>query len=127
MKKLSAKTKLIGLSIILFVNGCASHPEPIVDMKGVNEKQFQIDKTECQKYSEKIDPKKGIVKGAATGGIIGAATGAIIKNKRNNDSAIEKAGVGAIYGVTRSGINAEREKQKVFKSCMRGRGYKVLN
>jgi len=127
MKKLLTKTQYIALSIIFFLNGCASHPEPIVDMKGVNEKQFQIDKTECQKYSENIDPIKGIAKGAATGGIIGGATGTVIKNKRNHGSATEKAGVGAIYGATRSGINAEREKQKVFKTCLRGRGYKVLN
>ena len=37
------------------------------------------------------------------------------------------AGYGAIYGGTRSGLDADREKQMVFKRCMRGRGYRVLN
>ena len=39
----------------------------------------------------------------------------------------EAAGLGAIFGGTRSGLEADREKQQVFKRCMRGRGYKVLN
>jgi hypothetical protein len=37
------------------------------------------------------------------------------------------AGYGAVWGATRSGINGAREQEQVFKRCMRGRGYQVLN
>jgi hypothetical protein len=38
------------------------------------------------------------------------------------------AAVGAaLYGGTRSALDADRDKQAVFKRCLRGRGYRVLN
>lgn len=51
----------------------------------------------------------------------GAATGAI------TGDVAQGAGYGGIYGGTQTGINAEREKQRVFTRCLRGRGYRVLN
>jgi hypothetical protein len=53
--------------------------------------------------------------------VIGAATGAI------SGDVAQGAGYGGIYGGTHTGINAEREKQRVFTRCLRGRGYRVLN
>ena len=52
---------------------------------------------------------------------MGAIGGAI------NGDAGKSAATGALYGGTRSGLDADREKQKVFKRCLRGRGYRVLN
>jgi hypothetical protein len=66
---------------------------------------------------------EGMGKGAAVGAAVGAATGAVSDRREVG----EAAGIGAIYGGTRSGLDADREKQKVFKNCMRGRGYRVLN
>jgi outer membrane lipoprotein SlyB len=103
--------------------GCAAHPDPIVDTKGVDPKQLAEDWDECEAYTEEIVLAKGIGKGAATGAAVGAATGAVSSRRDVG----EAAGVGAIYGGTRSGLDADREKQKVFKNCMRGRGYRVLN
>lgn len=37
------------------------------------------------------------------------------------------AATGALIGGTRSGLDADRAKQRVFKRCLRGRGYRVLN
>ena len=73
--------------------------------------------------TEEIVVAKGVGKGAAAGAAVGAATGAV-SSRRDID---EAAGVGAIYGGARSGLDADREKQAVFKNCMRGRGYRVLN
>ena len=59
------------LSITIFsacaLLGCASHPEPIVDMKGVSQSKYKIDWKECKSYSEKIKTQEGSAKGAATG------------------------------------------------------------
>ena len=93
--------------------GCASHPEPIVDMKGVSQSKYKIDWKECKSYSEKIKIQEGST--------IGAATETIRGDTEKN------TGYGAIIGATRSGLNADKEKQAVFKRCLRGRGYRVLN
>ena len=37
------------------------------------------------------------------------------------------AGYGAIGGGTRSALYNQREKERVVKNCLRGRGYRVLN
>lgn len=109
--------------LVLLVAGCAAHPDPIIDTKGVDPERLADDWKECEAYTEEIVMAKGIGKGAAVGAAVGAATGAV-SNRRDVD---EAAGMGAIYGGTRSGLEADREKQKVFKNCMRGRGYRVLN
>ena len=103
--------------------GCAANPEPIIDTKGVDPDLLAQDMAECEAYTEQINVAEGVGKGAALGGAVGAATGAV-SNRREVD---EGAGLGAIYGGTRSGLEADREKQRVWKNCMRGRGYRVLN
>ena len=101
--------------------GCAAHPDPIIDTKGVDQEQLAQDWDECESYTEEIAIEKGVAKGAATGTVVGGLAGAI------DGDAGKGAGYGAIYGGTRSGLDADRQKQMVFKRCMRGRGYRVLN
>ena len=112
---------LASLATTVLLGGCAAHPDPIIDMKGVNEEQLARDWEDCESYTEQIRIEKGTAKGAAGGAVIGAATGAI------GGDAAEGAGYGAIYGATRSGLDADWDKQNVFKRCLRGRGYRVLN
>lgn len=100
---------------------CAAHPDPIIDTKGVDPERLAADWEECEAYTEQIVIGEGVAKGAALGGAVGAATGAI------HGEVGSGAATGALYGGTRSGLDADREKQKVFKRCMRGRGYRVLN
>ena len=102
-------------------SGCAAHPDPIVDMKGVDPDAFAEDWKECETYSQEIQIGKGVAKGTATGAAVGAIAGAI------DGDVAESAGYGGLYGGTRSGLDADREKQQVFKRCLRGRGYRVLN
>ena len=109
--------------IVAMVAGCAAHPDPIIDTKGVDPDRLAADWDECEVYTEEIIIARGVGKGAAGGAAVGAATGAV-SNRREVD---EAAGLGAIYGGTRSGLDADRQKQQVFKNCMRGRGYRVLN
>ncbi len=112
---------VIGALCAILVSGCASHPEPIIDMQGVDEAAFEADWAECQEYSEEVIIAKGAARGAAGGAVAGAAAGAIGGN------ADAGAGYGAIWGATRSSADGAREKQMVFKRCLRGRGYRVLN
>ncbi len=104
--------------------GCAAHPDPIIDTKGVDPDEMAVDWQECEAYTEEVSVAKGTAKGAGLGGAIGAVVGSI---GGNSTDVAESAAYGAIYGGTDSGLEADRDKQEVFKRCMRGRGYRVLN
>lgn len=118
MKKISHSLAAL---FVLAIAGCAAHPDPIIDMQGVDPNALAKDRGECEAYTEEILISQGIIKGGATGAVVGALGGAI-----DGDTG-EGAAAGALYGGTRSGLDADREKQKVFKRCLRGRGYRVLN
>lgn len=105
----------------MIMAGCASHPEPIIDMQGVDPVAMQADWDDCEAYSDEVVVARGTARGAAGGAVAGAAAGAI------GGDADRGAGYGAIWGATRSAIDGDREKRAVFKRCMRGRGYRVLN
>lgn len=109
------------LPIMIIVAACAAHPDPIVDMKGVDPEALAEDWRECEAYSEEVVISRGVAKGSATGAAVGAVAGAI------SGDVGEAAATGALYGGTRSGLDADRDKQMVFKRCLRGRGYRVLN
>jgi hypothetical protein len=115
------RLKLAGPLGALLLAGCAAHPDPIVDMQGVDSAMYQQDLNDCQGYGDQIDTATGVTKGVAAGGAVGAATGAI------SGHTAEGAGYGAIAGGARSAQLNEREKQRVVKNCMHGRGYRVLN
>ncbi len=112
---------LVILGLTAAIAGCAAHPDPIVDMQGVNPDLLAKDWEDCEGYSQEIVVSKGVAKGAGVGGGVGAVGGAI------NGDVGRTAANGALIGATRSGLDANREKQRVFKRCLRGRGYRVLN
>jgi hypothetical protein len=98
--------------------------KPIVDTKGVNMSQYELDLEECSTFAEDISTGKSIAKGAVTGAAVGAVIEAITGDVRSRRDAIE---VGAVSGGAQSGIRAVREKEQIVRRCLRGRGYKVLN
>lgn len=104
-------------------SGCAAHPDPIIDTKGVDPELMAQDWDECEAYTEEVSVAAGTAKGAGLGAAIGAVVGSI----DGRGSVGEDAAYGAVYGGTDSGLQADRDKQQVFKRCMRGRGYRVLN
>ena len=118
---MSIYKKLIITATGVILAGCAANPDPIIDQQGVDQEELAQDWAECEAYSEEIDIVKGIAKGAATGAIVGGVAGAIGGDSR------ESTVYGGLYGATRSGLDADRDKQMIFKRCMRGRGYRVLN
>ena len=113
--------RIAGLIACSIVAACSSHPDPIIDMRGVDPLLMQADWDECEAYSDEVVVARGMASGAAGGAVAGAAAGAISGN------AGPGAGYGAVWGATRSGTNGAREQEQVFKRCMRGRGYRVLN
>ena len=123
---------LITALFLITLSGCVANSsgsifessKPIIDTKGVNMSQYEIDHKECSIFSEDISTGKSIAKGAVTGAAVGAVIEAITDDVRSRRDAIE---VGAVSGGAQSGIRAVREKEQILKRCLRGRGYKVLN
>lgn len=103
------------------LSGCAAHPGPIVDMKGVSQADYERDLAECERYAAQINPAAGVARGAAAGAAVGAAAGAVVGNPGRG------AGLGAVSGGAESARLNDRERRRVVKNCMRGRGYRVLN
>jgi outer membrane lipoprotein SlyB len=114
---------LASLTLATQLVGCAAHPDPIIDTKGVDPDAMAQDWEECEAYTEEISIAQGTAKGAGLGAAIGAVVGSI----GGGGDVAEDAAYGAVYGGTDSGLEADRDKQAVFKRCMRGRGYRVLN
>ena len=124
---------LANLLCFCLVSGCIAtnsgsifnaNGKPIVDTKGLNMVQYELDLEECSTFAEDISTGKSIAKGAVTGAAVGAVIEAITDDVRSRRDAIE---VGAVSGGAKSGIRAVREKEQVVRRCLRGRGYKVLN
>ena len=115
----SRPTVLTILAVVLA--GCAAHPDPIIDMKGVNSDALAQDWEECEVYTHEIIVAKGVARGTTAGAAVGAVAGSI------NGDVGRGAANGALYGGTRSALDADRDKQRVFKRCLSGRGYRVLN
>lgn len=115
------RTNIAMLCLALLAAGCAAHPRPIIDAKGEDPDQLARDMQECEAYSREVDIGQGVARGAALGSAVGAVAGAI------EGDVGESAAYGGLYGGTRSGLDADRERQMVFKRCMSGRGYRVLN
>lgn len=125
MKNLGRILAVVAVAVLhTALSGCAAHPDPIVDMKGVDPNALAKDWDDCEAYSEEIVIAQGVAKGGAVGTAVGAAAGAI---DGDSGDVAEGAAIGALYGGTRSGLDADRDKQQVFKRCLRGRGYRVLN
>lgn len=122
--------KLIGLAVVLILSGCMAHrqhhggSEVIVDTKHVDMQAYYQDLHECRSYAAQVNTTEKIVGKTVGGAVIGGAVGAIAGD---SDAAKRAAGVGGVLGAVRGTGQAHREKQRVVKNCLRGRGYRVLN
>jgi uncharacterized protein YcfJ len=116
MRHLLATLLLLGL-----VTACTTTDEIIIDTKGVNMTQYNQDLAECRAYSDEVKTGQKVAKGAASGAVVGGLIGAI------TGDAGKAAGVGAVGGGARGASEGSRDEVQVVKSCLRGRGYRVLN
>lgn len=119
------KRYLFPLGACLALAACTTTDEIIIDRKGVDMARYEQDLAECQGYAEEVATGEKAAKGAASGAVIGGAVGAIAGGSRS--SAGRSAGVGAVTGGASGVAEGERDKVRVVKNCLRGRGYKVLN
>jgi hypothetical protein len=112
---------------MLLAAGCTS--TPIVDMGGVDQDQYDRDLAACQEYADQVNVTAGTAGGAAIGAAAGAALGAVIgaiTGAPGTGAAIGAASGGATGGVSGAGSGASRQ-DRVVRTCLRERGYSVLD
>ena len=117
--------KVLPLITILLsvIAACTATSEIIIDEKGVDMSRYEKNLAECKAYSEQVAVGKKAAKGAASGAVIGGAVGSVSSHRDTG----EGAAVGAVTGVAKGLNEGERDKMRVVKNCLRGRGYRVLN
>ena len=114
---------------IYLLSACASNSAQnsggiIVDTKNINMSAYYQDLHECRNYAAQVNVGSQVVEKTITGAVIGGAIGAITGD---SDAAKRAAGVGGLLGAVKGSGQAQREKQRVVRNCLRGRGYRVLN
>jgi uncharacterized protein YcfJ len=127
--------KLAFLSIIFLLSACAGRGvggyDPVVDPKSVRDaSEYDRDAAECRALaSENTDTARSIAESgvisAAIGGGVGALLGLIFGDTVEGlaSGAVIGGVSGGVQGASASGQNYEA----IFKNCLRGRGYSVLN
>lgn len=117
------KKYLILLLVSFLAVGCASY-RPIVDMKGVDQAQYEKDLSECQQYAEQVDVGGDTATTGAVGVGVGGAIGAVSGGRRGFGVG---AAIGGITGVTSGASHAGSSQKQVINRCLIGRGYRVLH
>jgi len=117
-------------AVILFtLTACSSIEDvtgntPIIDTQGVNLSRYEDDLAECQAYADEVQIAQKAAAGSVSGAVIGGLLGAVWGN---SNTAQRGAGVGAVSGGAKGVIGGVRERDRVIKRCLMGRGYRVLN
>jgi outer membrane lipoprotein SlyB len=125
------KRVFAAVALMSVLAGCSSTSQPMVDTKGVDSARYQQDNYECQQYANQVSPvgdaAVGAVGGAAAGAALGAITGALVGGVSAGSGAALGAATGGALGLGGGAVTGVQNQREVFRNCMRGRGYNVLN
>ena len=111
--------------VMLAVAGCAVRQyRPMVDTRGVDMNQYALDERECAQYASQVDQGSSTAAGVVGGAVVGAVIGSLLGSGRDTRNL---AAAGAIVGGVGSAAASSAAQQDIFRRCMAGRGYRVLN
>jgi len=119
------------LLVLLIISSSYVFADPVVDPASIkNQDKYYRDNAECKALAK--DNKGGVgnvAKNTAIGAGVGAGTGALLG--AIGGSVGKGLGIGAVVGGVAGGGMSIYKNQKnydeIYKNCMRGRGYRVLN
>tara|TARA_B110000503_G_C7122486_1_gene403130 strand:- start:484 stop:882 length:399 start_codon:yes stop_codon:yes gene_type:complete len=131
------KKKAMYKGLLLFflafaISGCANrhHSQQannggiIIDNQGVDMQQYYRDTEACSSFATQVPVAEKATTSAVGGALVGGVLGAIVGD---SSTAAKGAGVGAVTGGIKGTSSGNRERDRVVKNCLRGRGYRVLN
>lgn len=121
--------KNLVLAPLLLLASCGSLEDlsgnnPIIDTQGVNIASYNADLAQCEDYADEVALAQKAGAGAVSGAVVGGVVGAVVGNSSTTQRG---AGIGAVAGGARGVGEGIRERERVIKRCLIGRGYRVLN
>lgn len=129
MKRMMRYGAVVATACVVALGGCAgrhrSGDRVIVDTKGVDLNAYYQDLDDCQHYADDVEVGRRAASGAVAGAVIGGAVGAIATGSSRTTT--RAAGVGGLVGGAKGASSGVRERDRVVKNCLAGRGYRVLN
>ena len=115
------------LSLIL-LTGCAN--KLIIDPKAsTTPGNIYLDQMECERISEEVEYSTEIAKSSAVQGAASALLSAFIAYKLGQPvkpAAASGLASGAVVGAGSGAWSTKQRRQAIVKTCLLGRGYKVL-
>ncbi len=111
----------IALPAILLLGLTACSTSPVVDTHGVDKAQFERDLAECESIVDQMEQGETVARSAAFGAVVGGIFGAI---SGNVESGLLLGGAG---GGAASALSTDQERAQMIRTCLRNRGYNVLN
>jgi len=115
---------------VIFLTSCAAY-NPVVDPQSVeNDAKYDRDIAECREIAgSNTDTGSSVAKHGLIGGAIGTGTGALLGLISGNTvrGLATGAVIGGVAGGVKGGYRSEQEYEVIFRNCLEGRGYNVLN
>jgi len=122
--------KILLIISTLAVLGCQTYT-PVVDPASVrNDDKYYRDQAECRAIAQQGAPNwKNTAKDTVVGGAVGTGAGALIGTIAGNtvSGLAYGAVIGGLAGGAKGVYDSEKGYEQIYKNCMRGRGYNVLN
>ena len=122
---------IIYLIALIVISGTYTLADPVIDPASIkNQDKYYRDNAECKALAKENKGGVGnVAKDTAIGAGVGAGTGALLG--AIGGSVGKGLGIGAVVGGVAGGGTSIYKNHKnydeIYKNCMRGRGYRVLN
>lgn len=122
--------KILLIISTLAVLGCQTYT-PVVDPASVrNDDKYYRDQAECRAIAQQGAPNwKNTAKDTVVGGAVGTGAGALIGTIAGDtvSGLAYGAVIGGLAGGAKGVYDSEKGYEQIYRNCMRGRGYNVLN
>lgn len=119
---------MLKILFVVLLTGCAS--KIIIDPKSsTTPANIYLDQMECERISEEVQYPTEMAKSAAIQSVASALLSAWIASKTGvsvKSAATSGLASGAIVGSGSGAWSTYQRRQAVVKTCLNGRGYKVL-
>ena len=116
------------LILVLALAGCAS--KPLIDPKSSSHPQnYYADEMECARIAEDVSYAKNMaIKGTIQGGGSALLAHALADSSSKGSGAAALAGLltGLVMGMADGAYTTYERREKILRTCLGGRGYKVL-
>lgn len=116
------------LASLALLSACAVVPQAnpnysLIDPAGVDMARYSQDYQECSELANQTDVADRAAAGAVAGAIFGALLGAVLCGRGCVGAGMAGGALGGSTGAAAGGV---REQRYTLRSCLAGRGYRVI-